>query len=769
MQDDNKPQARNIPGIRLRIISLVIIFVGATSFIFYNLAKLQIQEYEDYRQKATEQQLKDTVIVPNRGTIYDTNMKVLAQSATVYDVVIDPHQIKQDSESWAAARKKELEKQGESVSATLSYEETIIAGLSTILEVDEQTIRDKVGKTTSSWQWIKKKVDKPTVDTLRQYIVDNNLGSAIGFEQGSKRYYPFGDFASAVLGCVGGDNQGLSGIESYYDEQLTGTPGRIVSAKNGWNIEMPYSYDAEYPATDGHGLVLTIDETIQHVLDKYLAFAVTEHNVSQKGVGIVMDVNTGAILAMSVLPDFDLNDPYTLVDAAKTAEIEAITDDTKRNDAYWTAIYEQWRNKAVNDAYEPGSVFKVVTASAALDSGSATLNNHYTCHGSIVVGGHTMRCAEAGGHGTQSFAMALINSCNPSFIQIGAAMGPYVFYNYLRGFGFTEKTGIDLPGEQKGFVYKAEQLGVTELASSSFGQSSKITPIQMITAVAAAVNGGNLVQPHVVSKILDAEGNIIEELTPSIKRQVISEEVSATISSILEENVVSGHGTYAYVSGYRVGGKSGTSQKLDSGDPEARIASFVGFAPANDPQIAVLVVLDEPHSYSSYGGQLSAPVVGSVIAEVMPYLGVEASYTSEELAVAEVSVPNTVTVNLAKAQVALQNKGFTPKIIGNGSVVVKQYPTSGTALAQGSTVVLYTEEGLDNNLVTVPNVVGYNAKSAAQILSAAGLNIKRVGSAGADANTVAVTQEVEANTQVPMGTIVTVTFNNDASDGDIYE
>lgn len=741
-QSNTPHAAGRISEARMRILFIAGFFALLLGIVAVRLYYLQVTQYEEYTKKVLNQQLRDTTISANRGTIYDCNMKVLASSATVWNVVVAPNAIKTEDEGTVA---------------------DILC--SQLENVDRDTLLEKLANKNSAYYMVKKQVGKDVTDAIREAFAEKKL-SGVSFEQSSRRYYPYGAFASSVIGFVGSDNQGLSGLEAYYDEELSGVDGRIISAKDGWGADMDYDDGATYPATDGYSLVLTIDEVIQHYLEKYLEQAVNYHHVKQKGVGIVMDVNTGAILAMATIPDYDLNDPFTLVDTNAAAAVQALSGE-ERNTALVEAREAQWRNKAVSDLYEPGSVFKIVTAAAALDDGAATLNSSYTCTGSYVVEGVPIRCSHTSGHGVLSFGQALLNSCNPSFIQIGQQMGIDAFCDYVNAFGMTEKTGIDLPGESRSLVYTAENMGPVELASCSFGQSNKVTPIQMITAVSAAVNGGYLVQPHVVSQIVNAEGEIVQNISTQASRQVVSEDVSVALRGILEETVSDGPGNLAYVLGYRVGGKSGTSQKLDKkqaeGEQEVYIASFVGFAPADDPQIAVLIVLDEPDSYSYYGGQLAAPVVGSIMADVLPYLGVEASYSQNEMGSVEIGAPYCVGSSVTAAQVTLQKKGLTASVQGDGDYVVAQFPTAGTSLRQGSSVVLYTvSDESQTNLVTVPNLIGRTAGVAEQLLTAAGLNFSRTGSYKESSSVVVDTQSLEAGMQVPAGTVVTVNFTDNS-------
>ncbi len=733
------PAPRREMQVRILVIAgaFLLLMVAVVLRLWY----LQIDQHERYTLKVLGQQLQDTAVMANRGTIYDRNMKVLASSATVWDVVAAPDEIDKGDEGPIADVLVEL-----------------------FPELDRDALYKAFCDKESSWYRIKRQVNKDAADAVRAALQEKELGG-IDFEQSSKRYYPYGAFASNIIGFVGSDNQGLSGVERYYDEELAGTNGRVLSAKDGWGEDMEYEYETSYAPIDGNSLVLTVDEVIQHYLEKHLEQAVKFHNVRQKGVGIVMDVNTGAILAMATIPDYDLNDPFTLTDPQVAAAVNALTGD-ERLTALNNAREAQWRNKAVSDLYEPGSVFKIITAAAALDAGTSTLHSGYNCTGAIMVEGIRMRCAHGAGHGTLSFGGALLNSCNPSFIQIGQQLGIPSFCDYVNAFGLASRTGIDLPGESNSLVYSEKGMGPVELASCSFGQSNKITPIQMVTAVCAAVNGGYLVQPHVVSQVVNADGEIVQNIDATPKRQVVSQDVSEALLDILEETVVDGPGNLAYVLGYRVGGKSGTSQKLDKQQTEGNevyIASFVGVAPADDPQIAVLVVLDEPDSYSYYGGQLAAPVVGSVIADVLPYLGVEASYSQDEMGSVEVGAPYLVDSSVTAAQVSLQKKGLVATVEGEGTHVVAQFPGAGTSLRKGSRVILYTEtDDSQTNLVTVPDLMGRTAGVAEQMLVSAGLNFSRSGSYKEASSVVVDAQSIPAGQQVPAGSVVVVNFTDNS-------
>lgn len=750
-------------SIRMRAAFLAgaLILVGF-GVVIGRIAYLQFVKGEEYRANAAAQQLADTEITPKRGTIYDANMNEIARSVTVWNVVVSP---------------KAMEEAGTNINQ-------VAIQLAEILDITSEEIMEKLMKTDSSYQIVKKKVEMPVANEIRQWMSDYNATEAaetspivgITLEEDSKRYYPYGSFASHLIGFTSSDGYGLTGLELYYNDTLEGTAGRVITAQTAQGDLLEEEYSVEYPAQDGNSLVLTIDQNIQSLTEKYLRAAVKEHNVANRGVAIVMNVNTGAILAMATMPDYDLMDPYTLNDEALANEINAIVDETERSEARVKAQNEMWRNKAVSEVYEPGSVFKVVTASAALDSGSAALDTTHTCVGSEKVLDTTFRCAETAGHGTLNFAAAINYSCNPYYINLGLTMGAHTFCSYLQSFGFYEKTGIDAASEVKSVVVSEENMGSVSLASSAFGQTSTVTPIEMITAFSAAVNGGKLVQPYVVQTVLDSEGNVVSEHETVVKRQVISEEVSETIRYLLEGTVdkelgaslgYTSHNTAAKVDGYRVGGKSGTSQKQSvkegNEDDSLRIASFCGFAPADDPEIAVLVVLDEPHSWSEYGGSLAGPVVSSILGEALPYLGFEPQYTEEELANRDVTVPTLTTEGeneFSKAQRKLNDLGLSFYVVGEeGANVVAQFPEAGTKVSRDSTIILYTGS-TEQTMTAVPNLVGLTLSQVQNTLESKHLNLRIEGTDSTGSSVVAATQDIAEGTEVALGTVITVTFHD---------
>lgn len=722
-----------------RRINILLVFVVLFGFILMTgrLFFLQVIGGDDYRDRATQQQLRDSTIAAKRGTIYDANMNILAQSATVWTAYLSPVYISDDEEANLIADK-----------------------LSEILNVDRETIYKKTQKNTY-YEYVKRKIEKDKADEIRAFCKENDI-SAIGLDEDTKRYYPHNTLASTIIGFTGTDNQGLTGIEAYYDSYLKGTDGRVVSAKNAWGTDMPFEYEKRIEAIDGNSLVLTIDQNIQYYVDKHLETAVKEQKVNNRAACIVMDVNTGGILGMSTKGDFDLNDPFTIYDESVREKIAALSGDEKSAELS-KQQNQQWRNKAISDPYEPGSVFKIITAAAALEEGVVTANEGFVCTGSHRVGDRNIHCWKTSGHGKETFAQGIMNSCNPVFMTVGARLGGDIFYKYLQAFGLTEKTGIDLPGEATSITHSRKTLqNNVNLASSSMGQSFKITPIQIITAVSAAVNGGNLVTPHVVKQILDSDGSVIENIGSQTKRQVISGETSEQLSLMLEKVVSEGTGKNAYIMGYRIGGKTGTSEKLDKvyaeGEKEDYIMSFLGFAPADDPQVACIVIIDEPRAGEIYGSAVAAPVCGSILGDVLPYMGIEPEYTAEEISKVNVTVPNIVGKTAHMGQAALQKYGLQGTIIGGGDRVVRQVPKAGQTVPRGGKVIIYTEENTEQKTVTVPNLIGLSATEVTTRLTALGLNAKVMGGGIDQSGCLSSAQSIAAGEKVPIGTVVEVTF-----------
>ena len=659
---------RHIRG-RIRVFAAVVAVV-CFGGLLVRLFVLQILDPDNYADRAAGQQLRDTTLPAARGEIISADGVVLATSKTCWTIRASPREL-DDAIVEPAAR-----------------------ALSEILELDYDDTLEKLSQRSSNDCLLRRRVDADMANAVRTWCAENGA-RGIQVLQDTKRVYPEGDFMGCLLGFTDVDNQGLWGLELAYDEPLTGQNGVILTAKNAWGYDMPTHYSTLQEAVPGSSLTLTIRDDIQHYLESALCAAVEEHNVASRAVGIVMDVNTGAVLAMSTKPDYDPNNPRVIVDETVRARVNALTGE-ERSAALQTAQQAQWRNKAISDLYEPGSVFKLITCSAALDTGAVTRNTTFVCAGKIGVAGTTFRCANGHVHGSETVAQGLAVSCNPCFIQIGARLGKENFCKYFEAFGLRTATGIDLPGEiKRSEYYTADRMGPVELASCSFGQSSKVSYLQMITAVCAVVNGGKLMQPYVVQTITDADGQVTYQAQPTVKAQVIKEETSAVMRELMEGVVTSGTGKNAAVAGYRVGGKSGTSQKLDSENERARIASFVAVAPIENPQIAVLVCLDEPHSWTTSGGALSGPVCAEVLQKSLPRLGIEPSYNEEEQKKYFTTVPDVTGWRTAAAGQKLAEYSLTADVLGEGERVQSQYPAAGTSVRKNSAIQLDTTGTLD--------------------------------------------------------------------------
>lgn len=726
-----------------RVVGVMVIIFLAFFLCIGSLVVTQLVKGEYYKQMAESQQLSDTKIPAHRGVIYDRNMSVLAQSATSWRVYIVPAEI-EDEET----------------------REIIVSELSKILGVDEEDIRAKTNR-SSNYETIKSKVDseaKASVEALirsadyKKY----NLIEIIGISQDAKRYYPNSTLASTIIGFTGTDDQGLEGLESFYDKYLTGVAGRVITAVNGVQGEMPNSYETIIDPQQGYSLVLTIDETLQYYLEKHLEDAMKE-TVSKGAYGIMMDVKTGAILAMSAKPDYDLNSPWSVVDSATMEQINQL-EEADRAAALSAAINEQWRNSAIADTYQPGSVFKIITAAAAMEHGLVGLDDQFSCPGYKIVAGRRINCHKLVGHGDESFVQGLMNSCNPVFIEVGLRLGVDTFMDYFDAFGLNDRTGIDLPGEASSITHEklGVSMGVSELASCSFGQTFQVTPIQMITAVASVANGGKLMQPYIVQSIIDENGNTVSTTEPTVKNQVISKETASTLCSMLEKVVSEGGGKNAYVPGYRIAGKTGTSEKVgESGEGEKMkyIASFVGFAPADDPEVILLVILDEPSGYSHMGGTIAAPLAAEIFSDALPYLNVDVQYTEEELKNLNASVLNVVGQNVTSAKNSLSNYGFNVKIVGNGSTVISQMPSAYTTVSKGGTVVLYTDNSAAR-YVEMPDLTGYTVAQVNRIMSDLELNTIFTGGSLSSGEAVVYSQSVAPGERIEIGSKVTVSFRH---------
>ena len=761
------------------VLTAVLVFLGfgaAAGSLFY----WQIVRGEDMSSAALNQSLHSTTLPAMRGTIYDaTGTKVLAQSASVWTVVLEPAYLYDDED----------------------LRRTVSNGLAPILGLDAEDIYEKTGDGSSYYTVLKRQVETETRDQINKFLADNKIESGIRLIDDYKRYYPYGTVASNILGFTGTDGQGLGGVETYYDEELSGTEGRLISARNAWNTDMPFEYEQYVEAEDGHSLVLTIDETVQSILEKYLAEGLQTYMVQNGAVAVLMDVDTGAILGMATNPYYDPNDPFTVLDetlldkvradmeediedelalAEASGDEDAIQELTIDEDAvYNQALNLQWRNKAVSDTYYPGSVYKMCVGAMALEEGVVTLDSTFTCTGNMPVEGveNGIDCWKETGHGLETFAAGIYNSCNPWMIHIGQLLGADTFCKYREAFGMTTSTGIDLPGEAATLLHSEESMAAVpaDLAVESFGQNFSITPVHMLTAACAIANGGYLVQPHVVDRILDSDGNIVSTADTSYRRQVVSSETSRAIIDILQYNVESGSATGGYVAGYRIAGKTGTTEKIaqyneDKSKGMQYIASYCGFAPAEDPKYALLVFFDEPDYVNNGnlngGNAVAGPIFAKIMEEVLPYLGVEAQYNEEEAELLDTTAPSVTGMTLDQAYAVLEEAGLSYTVLGDesdGSITVtQQVPQGGTAVPKEGQVVLYTS-GYDeaSTLVTVPDFTGLDLVNANYVASVSGLQVSVSGSTGEGATVTS--QALEEGEQVPMGTVISLTFVNNSN------
>ena len=746
-KNNSKKRAEKGPAQRLRqrtaILILLILVLGFGAAVL-RLTYLTTVQSSELQESAVDLQLADTTVSAKRGTIYDANGNVLAESASVWQVVMSPVNFKNDKQRQAAAK-----------------------GLSEIFDLEYNDVLDDT-KQQSHYVVVKRRIESDErekvlelIDTLKK---DYSCSGVIQLLDDYKRYYPKNSLASSVIGFTGSDDQGLEGIEYEYDSYLSGTPGRIITAQNARGTDMPFRYEQNVESEDGNNVYLTIDETIQSICEKYMQKGVEDNNVLNKGVCIAMDVNTGAILAMVTTDGYDLNNPYEL--SAKDKKKIKSTAKSKQAEAESAALSNMWRNKAVADTYMPGSVFKMCVASAALEENLVNEKTSFTCTGSIEVEGETIHCSNIAGHGTQNFVEVISKSCNPAFIQIGQMLGAGKFRQYYQGFGFSDKTGIDLPGEAEDSFWKEGKMGGVDLAVASFGQNFTITPIQMITACAAVSNGGYVVQPHVVSKITDSKGNVIKTVDKKVKRQVISDDTSKKMNEYLEYNTERQGAAAGYISGYKVAGKTGTTEKrgvtkFESSFSEDYISSFCGYAPADDPQIAMLVFFDTPDGDAYYGSQVSSPVFINIMSEVLPYLDVKTSYTDEELGYVDASAGDYTGVSVDEAKTAVEADGFTATVKGNGSTVISQIPTVSSGLQKGGSIVLYTDSDSQSETVSVPSLIGLSPDEVNDVASAYGLNVSFSGATTSSGTSSS--QNVEAGTSVSPGTVITVSFADSSS------
>ena len=719
--------------IQSRTLLLMGVF-GVLTFVllFTKLYHWQITEHDDLQSVSVRQQTLRTTVEASRGTIYDRNGTILAMSASAETIFISPKEILENEQD----------------------QELIADGLAEILGLDAEDILKKMEKTTSQYEELVKKADDELADKVREFINENDL-KGIFLRPTSKRSYPKGTLASQVIGFTN-DLGGAMGLEATYDDVLTGESGMVVTARDRDGRAVLYQYDQYFDAENGCDLQTTLDTTIQYYLEKGVQELEARFGTGKGATGIVMDVNTGAVLAMASLPTYDLNSPSTIYNdfltAGMTEEqiIENATDLRNR----------QWRSKAINDTYEPGSTFKTLTLAMALEENVVDLNTGFYCGGNTTIEGQKIWCSKRTGHGQQDLSTAFANSCNPAFINIGLRIGNAKFYQYMKDFGLTEKTGIDTTGEASGFVNKEIEYSTLALACYAFGQNFNVTPIALLAAQCACVNGGYLYTPYLVEQITDQDGNVVSKHDPTPIRQVVSEETSALVREIMENEVTSGTGKNGQVAGYRIGGKTGTADKVGGNV----IVSFVCFAPADDPQVMMLLTLDEPNKWTGTyvsGGNMVAPIASSVMSEILPYLGIEPSYTAEELVGADKTVPNVIGLGKDAAVEKLAVSGFTCRTVGDGDAVTDQTPVGGAIVPNSAEIILYLGAEKSTEKCIVPNVVGDSAATANQKIVNAGLIMGVSGATNASSSTVrAISQSVDPGTEVEAGTVVRVQFSD---------
>ena len=713
----------------VRIVVVVAFFAVLCKFFY-----IQIFQHEEYESKALNQQTQETVIDAKRGDILDRNGNELAVSASAYMVTMSPTMITEEEDA-----------------------ENIAKNLSEILDLNYDDVYEMTQKNVSYVE-VARRLEDDVTQLVNNFIQENpGYSSIIAISEDSKRYYPHGNLLSTVLGFVGIDNQGLEGLEMSYDEYLSGTPGKIISVKTQGGTSMPFEYEKYIEAEDGCDITLTIDLEMQYILEKYIDEARVEHNVQNRVAGIVMNVKTGEVLAMSSKPDFDPNDYLVINDEIVLSQLKSEYEEG--SEEYWTAynamVKTLWKNKLC-EQYEPGSTFKILTLAMALEENLVSLTETFNCTGSMIVGSEIIHCAKRTGHGIQTIREGLGNSCNPVFMTIGARIGQEKFYNYITAFGLREKTGVGVTGEQTGYHYSLSSFSDLDLATSSFGQGFKITPLQLICAVCSIANGGDYMQPYIISQITDSDGNVVLSNSPKVVRKTVSEENAKLICSYLEDAVTE-HITRAYIEGYHVAGKTGTSQKLDSknedGEIDKQIASFIGFAPADDPQICVLVVVDEPNSEVQYGSLIAAPLAKSILQDCLELIGLEPDV---EDSVDYAEVPDVVDKESSEAQKILSEEGFSAKLVGNEGTITHQIPSSGTYLPKGATVILYTNDDDVQESVEVPNLIGMTAAECNRELINRNLNIRIKGSSISTPGAVVISQSVSPGETVSPATVITV-------------
>ena len=734
-KDESIRRANRVIQTRTFVLMLIM-GIGMFIVLFFKLYSLQITRHEELQSKAVSQQTRSSVVNADRGTIYDASGNILAISSTAETIFLSPKEINDA-----------LNDEKNPVTWT---KETLAGALADILDVSEEGILKKMARTNSMYEVLKYRVEEDVANEVRQYINDHKV-KGVFLTTDAKRYYPYSDLASHVIGFVGTDYTGLYGLEAEYDKDLQGKSGLVVTAKDNKQNDMLFEYSQYFDPEDGDQLQVTLEATVQYYLQKGMEDMCDAFSPANGATGIVMDVRNGGILAMASYPNYDLNDFSTVTDQTLLERIERGEIDTG------DAQLIQWRNKALNDTYEPGSTFKILTLAAALEEGLIDKNTTVNCSGAVTISGQTIHCSSKAGHGLQNLEQTVGNSCNPAFISYGLKLGTEKFYEYMRSFGIMSPTGIDLGGEATGVFAADANFTQLDLACYAFGQNFTVTPLALITAQAACVNGGYLYTPHFAQQITDSDGNVIWQHDDTPVRQVISEETSATVRECLEYVVAKGTGKNGQVAGYRIGGKTGTADKGQTGDV---VVSFLCFAPADDPQIMMLITMDTPsRSTGTYvsGGNMVAPYASHIMEEILPYLGIEPSYSAEELMGVDTTVPNVIGMSVQEAEDRMKERGFTCKVEGDGETITDQTPVGGAIIPGKSTVVLYAGVDKPDKMCTVPSLVGRTASEANTAATNAGLLLRFTGTTSSESNTVLVfSQDLEAGTEVPAGTVITV-------------
>ena len=717
---------------------VLMILMGVVMFVllFFRLFDLQITRHEELQGKAVNQQTRRTVVTANRGTIYDAGGNILAISSSAETIILSPLEIDnavndtEDPVSWT--------------------KESLAAGLAEILGKDASAIRKRMDNVKSQYEVIQLRADEDTAAKVRSYVDENKI-AGVHLVADTKRYYPYGSLAAQVIGFVGDENTGLYGLEAYYEKELEGQSGLVISSKDQAENDMLYTYEQYFAAKNGSDLTLTLDTTIQYYLEKGIESMVDKFSAANGASGIVMDARTGGILAMASYPNYDLNDFLTVSDQTLQERIE------RGESTVADMQLLQWRNKALNDTYEPGSTFKILTLSAALEEGVVDKTTTVNCGGSVNISGYTIHCSNKNGHGLQTLVQSVGNSCNPAFINYGLRIGNEKFYEYMRSFGLMNTTGIDLGGEAVGVFAADSSFTQLDLACYAFGQNFTVTPLTLISAQAACVNGGYLHTPYLVERITDSDGNVTYRHDSTPVRQVISEQTSATVRECLEYVVASGTGKNGQVAGYRIGGKTGTADKGQTGDV---VVSFLCFAPADDPQVIMLLTMDTPSRYTGTyvsGGNMVAPIASSIMSEVLPYLGVEPSYSAEELLGMDTTVPNVIGMSVEEAKAKLKDRALSYKIVGDGETITDQTPAGGAIIPGKSSVILYVGEEKSTDKCVVPHLIGKTPSEANTTATAAGLLIRFSGTTGSESSSVRVlSQSIDEGTEVEAGTVITV-------------